>query len=129
MLECAVGQQHTILTTAYATGLRVSELTRLRPTDIDSKRMVMRVEQGKGQKDRYVMLSPGLRHTTPPFRLCSFLKDNWPRPGAILRQSTALVNRFTCCCTAGNDKSLGRLSMENMENTLPNAPPVECVLG
>jgi site-specific recombinase XerD len=50
----------TMLTTAYATGLRVSELVRLRVADIDSQRMVLRVRQGKGKKDRYVMLSPKL---------------------------------------------------------------------
>jgi integrase len=46
--------------TCYAAGLRISEVLHLRPTDIDSRRMVIRVEQGKGQKDRYVMLSPKL---------------------------------------------------------------------
>jgi len=50
----------TILTTCYAAGLRVSEAVHLRPTDIDSRRMVIRVEQGKGQRDRYVMLSQTL---------------------------------------------------------------------
>ena len=49
-----------ILMTAYATGLRVSEVVSLRVTDIDSQRMMIRVEQGKGRKDRYVMLSPNL---------------------------------------------------------------------
>ena len=44
----------------YGTGLRREELCRLRLTDIDSQRMVIRVDQGKGQKDRYVMLSPKL---------------------------------------------------------------------
>ena len=53
-------KQRTILTVCYAAGLRISEAVRLRPIDIDSKRMVIRVEQGKGQKDRYVMLSPQL---------------------------------------------------------------------
>jgi integrase/recombinase XerD len=53
-------KHRTILTAAYAAGLRVSEATHLRVTDIDSKRMVLRVEQGKGRKDRYVMLSPRL---------------------------------------------------------------------
>ena len=53
-------QHHAILSTAYASGLRLSELSHLRLTDIDSQRMVIRVEQGKGQKDRYVMLSPRL---------------------------------------------------------------------
>ena len=56
-------KQRTILTTCYAAGLRVSEAIHLKPTDIDSKRMVIRVEQGKGQKDRYTMLSPQLLET------------------------------------------------------------------
>src|SRR5207253_106706 len=49
-----------VLTTAYAAGLRASELTALKVADIDSQRMVIRVRQGKGRKDRYVMLSPAL---------------------------------------------------------------------
>ena len=53
-------KHHAILTTCYAAGLRISEAIRLRPTDIDSHRMVIRIELGKGQKDRYVMLSPKL---------------------------------------------------------------------
>jgi integrase/recombinase XerD len=48
------------LTTAYAAGLRASEVTCLLVANIDSSRMVIRVEQGKGAKDRYVMLSPQL---------------------------------------------------------------------
>ena len=53
-------KSRTALTTVYATGLRVSEVVRLQVGDIDSQRMVIRVEQGKGGKDRYVMLSPQL---------------------------------------------------------------------
>jgi len=56
-------KHHAILTTCYAAGLRISEAIHLKPADIDSRRMVVRVEQGKGQKDRYVMLSPKLLET------------------------------------------------------------------
>jgi integrase/recombinase XerD len=60
-LGCVESFKHrTILTTCYAAGLRISEAIRLKVADIDSQRMVIRVEQGKGQKDRYVMLSPKL---------------------------------------------------------------------
>lgn len=60
-LDCVRSRKHrAILTTCYAAGLRISEVVALTPHAIDSKRMVLRVEQGKGQKDRYVMLSPKL---------------------------------------------------------------------
>lgn len=68
-------KHRTILTTAYAAGLRVSEATHLKVSDVDSQRMVLRVDQGKGNKDRYVMLSP---------RLLGELRSYWaiarPRP-------------------------------------------------
>lgn len=53
-------KHRVILTVCYAAGLRVSEAVRLTPEAIDSQRMVIRVEAGKGRKDRYVMLSPKL---------------------------------------------------------------------
>ena len=56
-------KHRTILTTCYAGGLRISEAISLQPNHIDSQRMVIRVEQGKGKKDRYVMLSPKLLET------------------------------------------------------------------
>jgi integrase/recombinase XerD len=60
-LGCVGNLKHkTVLTTCYAAGLRISEAVSLKPTHIDSQRMVIRVEQGKGQKDRYVMLSERL---------------------------------------------------------------------
>jgi len=60
-LSCVESRKHrVILTTCYAAGLRISEAVGLKPAAIDSQRMVIRVEQGKNQKDRYVMLSPKL---------------------------------------------------------------------
>jgi integrase/recombinase XerD len=51
-------KHQTALALAYGTGLRVNEVVSLKVGDIDSQRMTLRVEQGKGQKDRYAMLSP-----------------------------------------------------------------------
>ena len=75
-LACVASTKHrAILTTIYASGLRVSEAVALRPADIDSARMVLRVDQGKGRKDRSVMLSP---------RLLEVLRNYWrierPKP-------------------------------------------------
>ena len=53
-------KHRALLMTAYAAGLRASELGRLKISDIDSQRMCVRVDQGKGNKDRYVPLSPRL---------------------------------------------------------------------
>lgn len=53
-------KHRVILTTIYACGLRLLEGTHLKTTDVDSKRMLIRIEQGKGNKDRYVMLSDKL---------------------------------------------------------------------
>lgn len=60
-LEAAPGLTYrAALSVAYGAGLRAGEIVSLKVSDIDSKRMVIRVEQGKGRKDRYVMLSPSL---------------------------------------------------------------------
>lgn len=60
-LDAAPGLKYkAALSVAYGAGLRVSEVVALKVSDIDSKRMVIRIEQGKGHKDRYVMLSPHL---------------------------------------------------------------------
>src|SRR5271167_480507 len=60
-LNAAAGLKYkAALSVAYGAGLRVSEVVALKVSDIDSERMVIRIEQGKGHKDRYVMLSPHL---------------------------------------------------------------------
>jgi len=82
-LSCVPNIKHrTVLTVCYAAGLRISEAVHLMPSVIDRQRMVIRVDQGKGGKDRYVMLSP---------KLLEVLSDYWhavrPKgylfPGAI----------------------------------------------
>ena len=82
-LASIAGLKHrTILTTAYAAGLRISEVTRLKITDIDSQRMMLRIEQGKGQKDRYVMLSPQLLEILRAYWKATRPKE-WLFPGDI----------------------------------------------
>ena len=53
-------KHQTALSVAYGAGLRASEVVALKVGDIDSERMTLRIEQGKGRKDRYAMLSPVL---------------------------------------------------------------------
>jgi site-specific recombinase XerD len=61
LLHCAPNLKHkAALSVAYGGGLRASEIVHLKVGDIDSTRMLIRVEQGKGRKDRYVMLAPDL---------------------------------------------------------------------
>jgi integrase/recombinase XerD len=60
--------RRTLLMTLYATGVRRAELTHLKVSDIDSKRMVIHVQGGKGRKDRDVMLSP---------KLLAALREHW----------------------------------------------------
>jgi integrase/recombinase XerD len=61
LLASATNIKHkAALSLTYATGLRSSEVVSLKLTDIDKDRMVIRVQQGKGKKDRYVILSPNL---------------------------------------------------------------------
>src|SRR5437667_6592524 len=68
LLAATKRRDRCLLMTAYATGLRVSELVRLKVSAIDGERMMVRVEQGKGRKDRYTILSQ---------RLLSELRSYW----------------------------------------------------
>jgi site-specific recombinase XerD len=67
-LAAADAKHRALLLTMYATGLRVSEAVQLLPSDIDSSRMVIRVRQGKGKKDRYLPM---------PLKLLKALRDHW----------------------------------------------------
>jgi len=101
-LEAAPGVKYkAAFSVAYGAGLRVSELAALKVSDIDSERMMLRVEQGKGRKDRHAMLSPVL---------LELLRDWWriARPKAWLfpgqdplqPMSTRQLNR--ACHAAAN---------------------------
>jgi integrase/recombinase XerD len=103
-----LGVKHrAILMTAYAAGLRISEVVSLRPDDIDSQRMVIRVRQGKGRKDRYVMLSP---------RLLTLLREYWKAarptewlfPGDVPGQPISGKAVYMVCVQAARTASLGK---------------------
>ena len=96
-----------MLTTLYAAGLRVSELSHLQVTDVDSARMVLCIRQGKGQQDRCVMLSP---------RLLDLLRQYWQRykprpwlfPGHDRTQPIARKTVYLLCREAGVKAQLGK---------------------
>ena len=81
-------KHRVLLMTAYAAGLRVSELVALRVSDIDSERMMIRVAQGKGAKDRYTVLSR---------RLLTELRAYWR---ADLRTIQSLLGHSSIATTA-----------------------------
>ena len=89
LLAAAPGFKYRLLLSiAYGCGLRASEVISLKVTDIDSAQMVIRIEQGKGRKDRYVMLSP---------ELLDMLRQWWTaaRPQGWLFPGRPAVNPLT----------------------------------
>ena len=91
LIDCAPGpglKYKAALSVAYGAGLRASEVASLQVGDIDSARMLIRVDQGKGKKDRYVMLSPSL---------LELLRDWWrqARPKAWLFPGRGVVEHIT----------------------------------
>jgi site-specific recombinase XerD len=88
-LEAAPGPKYkAALGAAYGAGLRVSEVVALKVSDVDSKRMLLRIEQGKGRKDRCAMLS---------HQLLALLRDWWriARPQVWLFPGQNRVNHLT----------------------------------
>ena len=102
LLEAAGGlRERAAMEIAYAAGLRLNELLHLRVGDIDSERMVIHVRQGKGKKDREVMLSPSLletlrvywRQARPRGYLFPGQKADRPLNASILQRGFSIANR------------------------------------
>ena len=101
LLQAAPGPKYkAALATAYGAGLRVSEVVALKVGDVDSERMLLRVERGKGRKDRHAMLSPQLLELLRAWwregrRLGVLLPRGWLFPGRnpIEPLSTRQLNR------------------------------------
>jgi site-specific recombinase XerD len=109
LLEAAPGpglKYKAALSVAYGAGLRAAELAALKVSDIDSKRMLIRVEQGKGRKDRHAMLSPQLLEVLRAWwRQCR--SQGWLFPGRdpFLPITTRQLNR--ACHMAAEVAGLG----------------------
>jgi site-specific recombinase XerD len=101
LLDAAPGPKYkAALGTAYGAGLRVSEVVALKVSDIDSERMLLRVERGKGRKDRHAMLSPQLLELLRAWwregrRRGVMLPQGWLFPGRnpVMPLSTRQLNR------------------------------------
>jgi site-specific recombinase XerD len=105
------------LSVAYGAGLRVSEVVALKVSDIDSKRMIIRVEQGKGRKDRYVMLSPHLLELLRAwYRMAR--PQGWLFPGRdpVQPMTTRQLNR--ACHAAAQMAEIGKpVSMHTLRHS------------
>jgi site-specific recombinase XerD len=102
-------KQRTILMLAYGAGLRVGEVVQLRLADIDRQRRVIRVQQGKGKKDRYTMLSPALLEMLDRYLWAARPEDllfTTRRPDRPITRST--VQRYCLAArqAAGLDKRI-----------------------
>ena len=88
-------KHRALLMTTYAGGLRVSETVRLRLRDLDSQRMLIRVEQGKGRKDRYTLLSPRLlEELWAYYRVYRPTEWLFPRRGTAVPMATSSAQRI-----------------------------------
>jgi integrase/recombinase XerD len=96
-----------MLMTAYAGGLRASEVVGLRVEDIDSQRMLIRVRQGKGQKDRYVMLSLVLLETLRAYWR-KHRPANWLFPGPDPTKPVTRITFTRVCADVGRRAGLAK---------------------
>jgi site-specific recombinase XerD len=87
LIDAAPNLRHrTILMALYSTGMRRSELCHLRPEDIDQERMVVRIRQGKGGKDREVPLSPKLLAQLQTYDRSIKVRNGWLFPSLQTRR-------------------------------------------
>ncbi|MBM7624276.1 site-specific tyrosine recombinase/integron integrase [Sporohalobacter salinus] len=110
-------KHRAILNLVYSAGLRVSEVVSLKVEDIDSERMLIRVKQGKGKKDRYTLLSEvalkELRRYSKKYRI----EEGWLFPGG--KEGTYLTERSVqrvfkkACRKAGIKKEVGIHSLRH----------------
>ena len=110
LLEAAPGpglKYKAALSICYGAGLRVGEVVMLRVSDINSKRMLIRVEQGKGRKDRHAMLSPQLLELLSEHGGCQCRSKGWlfPSRDPLLPITTRQLNRV--CHMAAEAAGLG----------------------
>jgi site-specific recombinase XerD len=118
LLDAAPGLKYkAALSVAYGAGLRVSEVVALKVGDIDSKRMIIRVEQGKGRKDRYVMLSPHLLELLRAWYKVA-RPQGWLFPGRnpVQPMTTRQLNR--ACHAAANMAEISKpVSMHTLRHS------------
>jgi site-specific recombinase XerD len=100
-------KHRTILMTIYAAGLRVSEVTHLRMSDIDRQRQVICVRQGKGHKDRQVMLSPKLLEALRIY-WNSYRPKLWLFPGESPERPVSSETVRRVCSQAGEAAHLSK---------------------
>lgn len=101
-------KQRTILQTIYGAGPRLMEALNLQPGDIDSQRMVIRIQQGKGRKDRYVTLSPTLLKTLREYYKGYRPKGTWLFPNRNGDQATHPTTVQRACSRAARAAGLGK---------------------
>ena len=124
LIKAATELKYTaVLSVAYGAGLRVSEIVQLKLSDIDSSRMVIHVDQGKGKKDRYAMLSPVLltvlrRWWRQARGAGEMLPGGWLFPGEDLVNplSTRQINR-ACKAAAQGAELDKRISMHTLRHS------------
>ena len=111
------------LAVAYGAGLRIGEVVALKVSDVDSKRMTLRVEQGKGHKDRYALLSPVLlEHLRSWWRYADaqrrMLKGGWLFPGQNPVSHISVRQLSRVCQAAARDAGIEkRVSMHTLRHS------------